>query len=65
MGNIFQLVGPHQVVQLALQRVVTAFAGYLVILRGKTFTLGDRITMGGIRGIAELSEDALRALEQR
>ncbi len=34
----------------ALQRVVTAFAGYLLILRGKTFTIGDRITMGGIRG---------------
>lgn len=34
----------------ALQRVVTAFAGYLVILRGKTFGVGDRITMGGIRG---------------
>jgi small-conductance mechanosensitive channel len=30
--------------------VVTAFAGYLVILRGKTFSVGDRITMGGIRG---------------
>ncbi|MBV8828937.1 MAG: mechanosensitive ion channel [Acidobacteriaceae bacterium] len=34
----------------ALQRVVTAFAGYLVILRGNTFSVGDRITMGGIRG---------------
>ncbi len=34
----------------ALQRVVTAFAGYLLILRGKTFSVGDRITMGGIRG---------------
>jgi small-conductance mechanosensitive channel len=34
----------------ALQRVVTAFAGYLVILRGTTFTVGDRITMGGVRG---------------
>lgn len=34
----------------ALQRVVTAIAGYLVILRGKTFNVGDRITMGGIRG---------------
>ncbi|HXW04720.1 MAG TPA: mechanosensitive ion channel domain-containing protein [Vicinamibacterales bacterium] len=34
----------------ALQRVVTALAGYLVILRGKTFTVGDRITMGGVRG---------------
>ena len=37
-------------VAFALQRVVTAFAGYLVILRGRTFTVGDRITMGGIRG---------------
>lgn len=34
----------------ALQRVVTAFAGYVLILRGKTFNIGDRITMGGIRG---------------
>ena len=34
----------------ALQKVVTAVAAYLVILRGKTFTVGDRITMGGVRG---------------
>jgi small-conductance mechanosensitive channel len=34
----------------AMQKVVTAFAGYLVILRGQTFTVGDRITMGGVRG---------------
>ena len=34
----------------ALQRVVTAFAGYLVILRGNTFNVGDRISMGGVRG---------------
>ena len=34
----------------ALQKVVTAFAGYFVILRGKTFNVGDRITMGGVRG---------------
>jgi small-conductance mechanosensitive channel len=34
----------------ALQRVVTAVAGYLVILRGNTFGIGDRITMGGVRG---------------
>jgi small-conductance mechanosensitive channel len=34
----------------ALQKVVTAFAGYLVVLRGNTFTVGDRITMGGVRG---------------
>lgn len=34
----------------ALQRVVTAVAGYFVILRGKTFNVGDRIVMGGVRG---------------
>jgi small-conductance mechanosensitive channel len=34
----------------ALQRVVTAVAGYFVILRGKTFSVGDRIVMGGVRG---------------
>ena len=30
--------------------VVTALAGYVVIMRGNTFTVGDRITMGGVRG---------------
>jgi len=34
----------------ALQRVITAVAGYLLILRGDTFNVGDRITMGGVRG---------------
>ena len=34
----------------ALQKVVTSLAGYFVILRGRTFTVGDRITMGGVRG---------------
>jgi small-conductance mechanosensitive channel len=34
----------------ALQQVVTAVAGYFVILRGNTFTIGDRISMGGVRG---------------
>ncbi len=34
----------------ALQKLVTAVAGYLVILRGNLFTVGDRITMGGVRG---------------
>ena len=34
----------------ALQKVVTAIAGYFVILRGKNFTVGDRISMGGVRG---------------
>jgi small-conductance mechanosensitive channel len=34
----------------ALQRVITAAAGYFVILRGRTFNVGDRIVMGGVRG---------------
>ncbi|HEU4629677.1 MAG TPA: mechanosensitive ion channel domain-containing protein [Gemmatimonadaceae bacterium] len=37
-------------VAVALQRVVTAFAAYLIILRGRVFTIGDRITIGGVRG---------------
>lgn len=37
-------------VAFALQRVVTAVAGYFVIMRGKTFNVGDRIVMGGVRG---------------
>ncbi len=34
----------------ALQRVVTSLAGYFVIMRSQVFTVGDRITMGGVRG---------------
>jgi small-conductance mechanosensitive channel len=34
----------------ALQRVITAFAAYIVILRGNTLSIGDRIVMGGVRG---------------
>ena len=37
-------------VAFALQRVITAFAGYFVILRGNTFNVRDRIVMGGVRG---------------
>lgn len=37
-------------IAFALQRVVTAFAGYVLILRGSTFNVGDRIVMGGVRG---------------
>src|SRR5581483_671395 len=35
---------------IALQRVITAVSAYLIILRGKTFHVGDRIVMGGVRG---------------
>ncbi len=34
----------------ALQKVVSSFAGYFVILRGNNFSVGDRISMGGVRG---------------
>lgn len=34
----------------ALQQPVTSIAGYFVILRGDTFNVGDRISMGGVRG---------------
>ncbi|MFP4165459.1 MAG: mechanosensitive ion channel family protein, partial [Chitinispirillaceae bacterium] len=34
----------------ALQKVVTAVAGYVIILRGKLFNVGDRISIGNVRG---------------
>lgn len=37
-------------VAVALQRVITSFAGYLIILRGNAFSVGDRVTFGGVRG---------------
>lgn len=37
-------------VAFALQKVITSLAGYFVILRGRTFNVGDRIVMGGVRG---------------
>ncbi|HJQ54658.1 MAG TPA: mechanosensitive ion channel domain-containing protein [Gemmatimonadaceae bacterium] len=47
-SGIFGLVAAG--VAVALQRVITSFAGYLIILRGNVFTVGDRITIGGVRG---------------
>lgn len=35
---------------VASQRVITALSAYLIILRGRTFRVGDRIVMGGVRG---------------
>ncbi len=50
-GNMTTMAGLLTAgVAVALQRVITSFAGYLIILRGKSFTVGDRITMGGVRG---------------
>jgi small-conductance mechanosensitive channel len=35
---------------VALGKVVTALAGYFVILRSRVFNIGDRIAMAGVRG---------------
>lgn len=35
---------------VALQRVITAVAGYFVILTSRVFSVGDRIVLGGVRG---------------
>lgn len=37
-------------IAFALQRVITALAAYFMLLRGKTFNLGDRIMMSGVHG---------------
>jgi len=37
-------------VAVAMQRVITAIAGYFLILRGSVFNVGDRIVIGGVRG---------------
>ena len=48
LASVLGLIGAG--IAFALQRVITAVAGYFVILRGKTFNVGDRIMMGGVRG---------------
>jgi small-conductance mechanosensitive channel len=51
-------------VAFAMQRVITAVAGYFVILRGRTFNVGDRIVMGGVRGdVLDLSFMQTRIME--
>lgn len=37
-------------IAFALQKFIIAIAGYIVLLRGKTFSLGDRIIIAGVRG---------------
>jgi small-conductance mechanosensitive channel len=48
LASVVGLIGAG--IAFALQRVITAVAGYFVILRGKTFNVGDRVLMGGVRG---------------
>jgi small-conductance mechanosensitive channel len=51
VGNATGILGLAAAgVAVALQRVITSFAGYLIILRGNLFSVGDRITIGGVRG---------------
>jgi small-conductance mechanosensitive channel len=48
LASVIGLIGAG--IAFAMQRVITAVAGYFVILRGRTFNVGDRIVMGGVRG---------------
>ena len=62
LAGVLGLVGAG--IAFALQRVITAVAGYVVILRGKTFNVGDRIMMGGVRGdVIDLSFMQTRIME--
>jgi len=48
LATVGGLVGAG--IAFALQKFIIAIAGYVVILRGKTFSIGDRIIIGGVRG---------------
>jgi small-conductance mechanosensitive channel len=62
LAGVVGLIGAG--VAFALQRVITAVAGYFVILRGRTFNVGDRIVMGGVRGdVVDLSFMQTRIME--
>jgi small-conductance mechanosensitive channel len=62
LASVIGLIGAG--IAFALQRVITAVAGYFVILRGKTFNVGDRIVMGGVRGdVIDLSFMQTRIME--
>ena len=62
LAGVLGLIGAG--VAFALQRVITAVAGYFVILRGRTFNVGDRIVMGGVRGdVLDLSFMQTRIME--
>ena len=62
LASVIGIIGAG--IAFAMQRVITAIAGYFVILRGKTFNVGDRIVMGGVRGdVLDLSFMQTRILE--
>jgi MFS family permease len=49
---------------IAAQKAVTAFAGYLVIMRGKTFTVGDRIKMGATYEISRVAPLTVETVQE-
>jgi small-conductance mechanosensitive channel len=62
LASVIGIIGAG--IAFAMQRVITAIAGYVVILRGKTFNVGDRIVMGGVRGdVIDLSFMQTRIME--
>jgi small-conductance mechanosensitive channel len=62
LAGIVGIIGAG--IAFAMQRVITAVAGYFVILRGRTFNIGDRIVMGGVRGdVLDLSFMQTRIME--
>ncbi|MES2120958.1 MAG: mechanosensitive ion channel domain-containing protein [Pseudomonadota bacterium] len=62
LASVVGIVGAG--IAFAMQRVITAVAGYFVILRGRTFNVGDRIVMGGVRGdVLDLSFMQTRIME--
>ena len=62
LASVIGIIGAG--IAFAMQRVITAVAGYFVILRGKTFNVGDRIVMGGVRGdVIDLSFMQTRIME--
>jgi small-conductance mechanosensitive channel len=62
LASVIGIIGAG--IAFAMQRVITAIAGYFVILRGKTFNVGDRIVMGGVRGdVIDLSFMQTRIME--
>ncbi len=48
LATVAGLIGAG--VAFALQNFIIAIAGYFVILRGKSFSIGDRIIIGNVRG---------------
>jgi small-conductance mechanosensitive channel len=54
LQNPTQLAGAAALVTaglaVAMQKFIMSLVGYIAILRGHTFRVGDRISMGGVRG---------------